>query len=68
MPAAGYDANRRPASGARSARADGGFPCVLLLDIRAGALLVSRGLGAVGLPWRFGADPEAVLVRIDPPE
>lgn len=30
-------------------------------------LVVSRGLGAVGLPWRYGADPEAVLVRIRPP-
>ena len=30
-------------------------------------LLVSRGLGAVLLPWRVGADPEAVLIRIDPP-
>ena len=30
-------------------------------------LVVSRGLGAVGLPWRIGADPEAVLIQIDPP-
>jgi len=30
-------------------------------------LVVSRGLGAVGLPWRIGADPEAILIRIDPP-
>lgn len=29
-------------------------------------LVVSRGLGAVGLPWRIGADPEAVLIEIDP--
>ena len=29
--------------------------------------VVSRGLGAVGLPWRIGADPEAVLIQIDPP-
>ena len=28
--------------------------------------VVSRGLGAVGLPWRIGADPEAVLIQIDP--
>ena len=27
-------------------------------------LAVTRGLGAVGLPWRWGADPEAVLLRI----
>ncbi len=30
-------------------------------------LVVSRGLGAVGLPWRIGADPEAVLIQIVPP-
>jgi len=30
-------------------------------------LVVSRGLGAVGLPWRFGADPEAILIEIGPP-
>ncbi|HEX9444235.1 MAG TPA: metallophosphoesterase [Candidatus Binatia bacterium] len=27
-------------------------------------LVVSRGLGSVGLPWRYGADPEAVLIEI----
>lgn len=27
-------------------------------------LVVSRGLGAVGLPWRAGADPEAGLLRV----
>jgi predicted MPP superfamily phosphohydrolase len=27
-------------------------------------LTVTRGLGAVGLPWRIGADPEAVLLNI----
>jgi predicted MPP superfamily phosphohydrolase len=27
-------------------------------------LVVSRGLGAVGLPWRWGADPEAILINI----
>jgi predicted MPP superfamily phosphohydrolase len=27
-------------------------------------LVVSRGLGAVGLPWRAGADPEAALLRL----
>ena len=30
-------------------------------------LVVSRGLGAVGLPWRIGADPEAVLIQVDSP-
>ena len=30
-------------------------------------LIVSRGLGSVGLPWRWGADPEAVLIEIVPP-
>ena len=30
-------------------------------------LVVSRGVGSVGLPWRWGADPEAVLVEIVPP-
>jgi hypothetical protein len=30
-------------------------------------LVVSRGLGSVGLPWRWGADPEAVLVEVVPP-
>jgi predicted MPP superfamily phosphohydrolase len=30
-------------------------------------LIVSRGLGCVGLPWRWGADPEAVLIKIVPP-
>jgi predicted MPP superfamily phosphohydrolase len=29
-------------------------------------LIVSRGLGSVGLPWRWGADPEAVLIEIAP--
>lgn len=29
-------------------------------------LVVSRGLGAVGLPWRFGADPEAILIEVEP--
>jgi predicted MPP superfamily phosphohydrolase len=27
-------------------------------------LVVSRGLGSVGLPWRHGADPEAVLIEV----
>lgn len=30
-------------------------------------LMVSRGLGSVLLPWRWGADPEAVLITITPP-
>jgi predicted MPP superfamily phosphohydrolase len=30
-------------------------------------LVVTRGLGAVGLPWRVGADPEAVLLRVRAP-
>jgi predicted MPP superfamily phosphohydrolase len=29
-----------------------------------GMLVVSRGLGAVGLPWRAGALPEAVLLTV----
>jgi uncharacterized protein len=29
-------------------------------------LVVSRGLGSVGLPWRWGADPEAVMIEIVP--
>jgi predicted MPP superfamily phosphohydrolase len=29
-------------------------------------LVVSRGLGSVGLPWRYGADPEAVMIEITP--
>lgn len=31
-------------------------------------LIVSRGLGSVLLPLRFGADPEAILIDIIPPE
>jgi uncharacterized protein len=30
-------------------------------------LIVSRGLGSVGLPWRCGAGPESVLIEIVPP-
>jgi hypothetical protein len=30
-------------------------------------LIVSRGLGSVGLPFRYGADPEAILIEILPP-
>ena len=33
---------------------------------RSSLLVVSRGLGSVGLPWRWGADPEAVLIEIVP--
>ena len=33
----------------------------------ASLLIVSRGLGSVGLPWRYGADPEAVLIEVTPP-
>jgi predicted MPP superfamily phosphohydrolase len=35
---------------------------------RSATLVVSRGLGSVALPWRWGADPEAVLVEIVPPD
>jgi predicted MPP superfamily phosphohydrolase len=35
---------------------------------RSSLLVVSRGLGSVGLPWRWGADPEAVLIEIVPPQ
>jgi len=34
---------------------------------RSSLLVVSRGLGSVGLPWRWGADPEALLVEIVSP-
>ena len=30
-------------------------------------LIVSRGLGSVVIPWRWGADPEAILMDIVPP-
>ncbi|HEY4910788.1 MAG TPA: metallophosphoesterase [Methylomirabilota bacterium] len=33
---------------------------------RSSQLVVSRGLGSVGLPWRWGADPEAILLEIVP--
>jgi predicted MPP superfamily phosphohydrolase len=35
---------------------------------RSSLLIVSRGLGSVGLPWRAGADPEAILIEIIPPK
>lgn len=31
---------------------------------RSSLLVVSRGLGSVGLPWRWGADPEAILLDV----
>ncbi|MDH3445803.1 MAG: metallophosphoesterase [Deltaproteobacteria bacterium] len=34
---------------------------------RSSLLVVSRGLGSVLLPFRWGADPEAVLLKISPP-
>ncbi len=34
---------------------------------RSSLLVVSRGLGSVLLPFRWGADPEAVLLKITPP-
>jgi len=34
---------------------------------RSSLLVVSRGLGSVGLPIRWGADPEAILLEIVPP-
>lgn len=34
---------------------------------RASLLVVSRGLGSVALPFRWGADPEAVLIEVVPP-
>ncbi len=33
---------------------------------RSSLLVVTRGLGSVGLPWRYGADPEAILIEIMP--
>jgi predicted MPP superfamily phosphohydrolase len=33
---------------------------------RSSLLIVSRGLGSVGLPFRYGADPEAILIEINP--
>lgn len=36
-------------------------------EFRSSLLVVSRGLGSVGIPWRWGADPEAVLIEIAPP-
>ena len=36
-----------------------------IYSFRSSLLLVSRGLGSVGLPWRWGADPEAMLIEIE---
>ena len=38
-----------------------------LYAYRSSLLLVSRGLGSVALPFRWGADPEAVLIEIAAP-
>jgi predicted MPP superfamily phosphohydrolase len=38
-----------------------------LYAFRSSLLVVSRGLGSVLLPFRWGADPEAVLLEIVPP-
>jgi uncharacterized protein len=38
-----------------------------IFAFRSSLLVVSRGLGSVGLPLRWGADPEAVLLEIVPP-
>jgi predicted MPP superfamily phosphohydrolase len=35
-----------------------------MFALRSSMLVVSRGLGSVGLPWRWGADPEAVLLEV----
>jgi predicted MPP superfamily phosphohydrolase len=34
---------------------------------RTSLLVVTRGLGSIVLPWRWGAEPEAVLIDITPP-
>ncbi len=39
-----------------------------LFAFRSSLLVVTRGLGSVGLPWRWGADPEAILIEIKPRE
>jgi uncharacterized protein len=35
-------------------------------SFRSSLLVVSRGLGSIMLPWRWGADPEAVMIEIVP--
>ena len=37
-----------------------------IYSFRSSMLIVSRGLGSVGIPWRWGADPEAILIDILP--
>jgi uncharacterized protein len=37
-----------------------------MYSYRSSTLIVSRGLGSVVLPWRWGADPEAILIDILP--
>jgi predicted MPP superfamily phosphohydrolase len=37
-----------------------------IYSFRSSMLIVSRGLGCVGLPWRWGADPEAIWIDILP--
>ncbi len=37
-----------------------------IYSFHSSTLIVSRGLGSVGIPWRWGADPEAVLIEILP--
>jgi predicted MPP superfamily phosphohydrolase len=39
-----------------------------LFSFRSSLLVVTRGLGSVGLPWRWGADPEAILIEVKPRE
>ena len=33
---------------------------------RSSGLVVSRGLGIIVIPWRWGAEPEAVMIEIAP--
>lgn len=37
-----------------------------IYNFRSSMLVVSRGLGSILLPWRWGADPEAVMIKIVP--
>ena len=37
-------------------------------SFRSSLLVVSRGLGSIVVPWRWGADPEAVWIDIIPPK
>jgi predicted MPP superfamily phosphohydrolase len=36
--------------------------------LRSSMLIVSRGLGSVVIPWRWGADPEAVIIEAKTPK